>query len=61
MSFFAKCIRVFVVSVRAVSATAAAAMAAFEVEFFGKDLPTFGREIVIFALNQFICLVLPVH
>ena len=51
----------FVKSVRAMPAAALAAIAAFEVIFFGETLITFGRVIKIFAFNWFIFVILFVH
>ena len=53
--------RIFIKAVRAMAASGAAAIAAFEVELFGENLPAFGREIIIFALDQFIFLILFFH
>lgn len=42
-------------------ASGAATIAAFEVELFGENLETFGREVIIFAFNEFIFLTLFLH
>ena len=43
------------------SATAFAAIPAFEVVLFGKTFVAFGREIEIFAFDGFIFVILVVH
>lgn len=53
--------RILVEAVRAMPASGATAIAAFEVEFFSENLETLGREVIIFAFNEFIFLTLFLH
>jgi len=53
--------RFFIKAVRAVPAATFAAIAAFEVEFFGETLVAFGSVIKIFAFGGFIFVILLVH
>jgi hypothetical protein len=46
---FSNCARVFVKAVRAMAASRSAAIAAFKVKLFGKNLEAFGRQVIIFA------------
>jgi hypothetical protein len=51
----------FIETVRAMSATTFAAIAAFEVEFFGETFVTFGCKVEIFAFDWYIFFILVEH
>jgi hypothetical protein len=53
--------RFFIKSVWAMAASTAAAIAAFEMVFFCENLVALRREVIIFAEDQFIFLILFVH
>lgn len=53
--------RIFIEAVWAMAASGAAAIAAFEMILFGENFPAFGREIKIFAFDEFIFRILFIH
>ena len=61
MASFSQFAGFFIEAVRAVPTATFAAIAAFEVEFFGKTLVAFGCVIKIFAFDGFIFVILLVH
>ena len=58
---FLHCICLFIKPVRAVPAATLTAIAAFEMEFFGKAFVAFGSVIKIFAFDGFIFVILLIH
>ena len=53
--------RIFIEAVRAMTTSGTAAIAALEMILFGENFPAFGREIKIFAFDEFIFRILFIH